>query len=96
MSCIVCRFGTVEANQRTTMTFEREGKLFIIKNVPASVCDSCGEAYFDQNTSHQVLTMARHSFSEGLELSVVTWNDDLTTKSTVFVGELEQLQKTPA
>jgi YgiT-type zinc finger domain-containing protein len=93
MNCIVCRFGTVEVNQRTTMTFEREGKLFIIKNVPASVCDSCGEAYFDQTTSHQVLAMARHSFSEGLELSVVTWNDDLMTKPIATIREPEQVKE---
>lgn len=96
MSCIVCRFGTVEENQRTTMTFDREGKLFIIKNVPASVCDSCGEAYFDQNTSHQVLAMARHSFSEGLELSVITWNDESMVKPTPNVSELERLQELSA
>ena len=75
MSCIVCRVGDIEENQRTTMTFEREGKLFIIKNVPASVCDSCGETYFNQDISHRVLDMARHGFAEGLELSIAVWND---------------------
>ena len=78
------------------MTFEREGKLFIIKNVPASVCDSCGEAYFDQNISHQMLTLARHSFSDGIELGVVTWNDESMVKPAVNISELGQLQKLPA
>lgn len=78
------------------MTFEQEGRLFIIKNVPASVCDSCGEAYFSQHTSHQMLTLARHSFSEGVELSVVTWNDEAMMKPAANVSELDQLQELPA
>jgi len=43
--CYFCRTGTLE-HKRTTMTLHRGDRMIIIENVPAKVCDSCGEVVF--------------------------------------------------
>lgn len=43
--CYFCRTGTLE-RKRTTMTLHRGDRVIIIENVPAKVCDSCGEVIF--------------------------------------------------
>ncbi|HIC95041.1 TPA: type II toxin-antitoxin system MqsA family antitoxin [Candidatus Bipolaricaulota bacterium] len=43
--CYFCRTGTLE-HKRTTMTLHRGDRVIMIENVPATICDSCGEVIF--------------------------------------------------
>ncbi|UOF90718.1 type II toxin-antitoxin system MqsA family antitoxin [Fodinisporobacter ferrooxydans] len=50
--CYLCQ-GEIE---QKLVTVEREwkGKKIIIENVPAEVCDQCGERYFDAETTFKM------------------------------------------
>lgn len=50
--CDVC--GGQLHHTLTTYTQEYEGRIIVVENVPAWVCDQCGEAYFDPDVVEQV------------------------------------------
>ena len=43
MNCVICKNGTT-AEGFVTVTLQRNSSI-IIKNVPAEICDNCGEFY---------------------------------------------------
>jgi YgiT-type zinc finger domain-containing protein len=57
MKCIVCRHGDTKPGT-TTVTFHRDGQTLVINEVPAEVCENCGEAYVDESITEQLLEMA--------------------------------------
>src|SRR5262247_2564535 len=56
-TCHSCKRGTLKRGV-TTATFDAEGTTVVIRNIPADVCDSCGEGSFDPRTSERLLELA--------------------------------------
>jgi YgiT-type zinc finger domain-containing protein len=50
--CAVC--GGKLRQRLTTYTQEYDSRLVVVENVPAWVCDQCGETYFDPEVVEQV------------------------------------------
>ena len=57
MNCIVCNHGVTKPGT-TTVTFHRDGQTIVVNEVPAEVCENCGEAYVDENVTEQLLAIA--------------------------------------
>ena len=57
MKCIVCHNGETRPGT-TTVTFHREGQTVVVNEVPAEVCENCGEAYVAEEVTAQVLEIA--------------------------------------
>ncbi len=51
--CYFCGQGTLE-EQRVTLDIRRGDQLIVIKNVPALVCDACGEKQYSLETSRAI------------------------------------------
>jgi YgiT-type zinc finger domain-containing protein len=60
MKCIVCHNGETQPGT-TTVTFHREGQTVVVNEVPAEVCENCGEAYVAEDVTVQVLEIAAHA-----------------------------------
>ena len=56
-TCASCNEGTLQRGT-TTATFDAEGTTIVIRNIPADVCDSCGEGFFDALTTDRLLELA--------------------------------------
>ncbi len=69
MKCVICKQGETFASS-TTLTLERQGAVVVFKDVPAQVCDNCGEAYVDETVSARLLESATQSVREGVEIDV--------------------------
>lgn len=69
MNCVICKQGTL-IEGHTTLTLERAGVVVVFKQVPAQVCDTCGEAYIDEAVSHRLLTTAEQTVQAGAEVEV--------------------------
>lgn len=54
MKCTICRQGETRPG-KTTVTFERDNLTFVVKGVPADICDNCGEEYVDEETTAKLL-----------------------------------------
>jgi len=58
MTCIICHQGETRPGT-TTVTFSRDGFTLVVQNVPADVCENCGEAYLDAAATEELLHLAR-------------------------------------
>lgn len=72
MKCMICKHGET-APGRVTVTLERAGTVVVIKDVPAEVCQECGEYYLDEATSARVLAMGEEAVRHKAEVEVVRY-----------------------
>ncbi len=69
MKCVICRNG--EAHPGTvTVTLERDGSVLVVKGVPASICENCGEEYLDEEVSSHLLGMGEEAAQAGDKVNV--------------------------
>ena len=68
-SCAICKNGEVSLGT-TTLTVERGKMTVVLKEIPAQVCDSCGEAYFDQATTSRIESIVDQLERSGVEVVV--------------------------
>jgi YgiT-type zinc finger domain-containing protein len=53
MKCVLCRTGETKPGT-TTETYEIGATVVVVRGVPAEVCQQCGEAYTDEDTTCQL------------------------------------------
>jgi len=56
MNSSVCRHGDTQPGT-TTVTFHRDGRTLVVNEVPADVCENCGEAYVAEDVTAELLRM---------------------------------------
>lgn len=70
MDCVICKNGTTDPG-KVTVTLERGNSLIAIKEVPADVCNNCGEYYLSADMTKEVLKKAEEAFGKGVEIEVI-------------------------
>ena len=70
MECVICKNGNSHKG-KTTVTLERKGTIVIIKDVPAMICENCGEYYLDTKITQEVLKRDEQSAEKGSEIEVI-------------------------
>lgn len=69
MRCIICKQGRTLPG-KTTVTLERDGLTLVIKNVPADVCENCGEEYVDEEITRRLLRIAEEAAQSGVQVDI--------------------------
>ena len=69
MRCVICKQGETVPGT-TTITLERDGMTLVIKNVPARVCDNCGEAYIEEDTAMRLLDLVNDAARAGVQVDI--------------------------
>ena len=69
MKCVVCRYGET-APGKVTVTLEQDGATVVIKEVPARVCQTCGEEYVDEEIAARLLKIAEEATQAGVQIDV--------------------------
>ena len=69
MKCVVCRQGETKPGV-ATMVLQRGGATVVINDVPARVCENCGEEYVDEHVVEKVLTAAEASARAGVRVEI--------------------------
>jgi YgiT-type zinc finger domain-containing protein len=74
LSCPICKHGDMR-HGTTSVTIDRPspppgGATIVFKDVPASVCDNCGEQYVDEATTAQLLRQATAAAKTGVQVEV--------------------------
>lgn len=72
MRCVVCKSGETGPGV-TTVTLERGDATIVLKEVPAEVCENCGEEYLDAPTASRLLAEADRAVIAGVQLEVRTY-----------------------
>lgn len=69
MKCVICKNGQT-APGNTTVILNRDETAVIFKNVPADICDNCGEYYLSSEVTQKILAKAEDSAKKGVEVEV--------------------------
>ena len=69
MKCSICKHGETKPGT-TTVTLEKGNSTIVFKEVPAQICDNCGEKYIDQTTTKDLLSKAREIIKNGVEVDI--------------------------
>jgi YgiT-type zinc finger domain-containing protein len=72
MKCVICRQDDTELGQ-VTVTLLRGESVVIIKDVPAQVCQDCGEYYLDEPVASKVYAQAEDAVSRHAEVEVIRY-----------------------
>ncbi|WP_371928801.1 type II toxin-antitoxin system MqsA family antitoxin [Methylomonas aurea] len=69
MRCPICKFGFM-IDSLSNVTLDSGKAVLIFKNVPAKVCNNCGEEYFEGNITASILTQASSPLSQSSQFQV--------------------------
>jgi YgiT-type zinc finger domain-containing protein len=72
MNCVICKTGQISAGT-AVVTLQRGETTVVIKNVPADVCDNCGEYYLSDEMAERVLELGESAVKKGVEVEVMRW-----------------------
>jgi YgiT-type zinc finger domain-containing protein len=70
MKCLICKQGETRP-QRVTVPLQRSGTTIIFKEVPADVCENCGEYYLSEEITGRLLERAERAVQSGTEVEIV-------------------------
>jgi YgiT-type zinc finger domain-containing protein len=70
MKCVLCKHGTTHVGT-VNVTLDRDNCIIIIKNVPADICENCGEYYLSQGTTAEVLSRAERVVDRNAEVEIL-------------------------
>lgn len=69
MKCMICKHGETKQST-TTVTLEKGSSTIVFKEVPAQICDNCGEKYIDESVTKELLSKARNIVKNGVEIDI--------------------------
>lgn len=69
MKCMICKHGETKKGT-TTVTLEKDNSTIVFKEVPAHICDNCGEKYVDGSVTKELLKKAREIVKNGVEVDI--------------------------
>lgn len=70
MRCVLCRHGDTRPG-RVTVTLQRGGTTVIVRDVPADVCENCGEYYLSEKVTEQLLARSEQAVKSGAEVEIL-------------------------
>ena len=72
MKCVICKQGQTDKGF-TTVILERGHTTVVIKEVPADVCENCGEYYLSEEVTERVQNLAEQAFKNGVDIEVLRY-----------------------
>ncbi len=72
MKCVICRQGQTNKGL-TTVTLERGRTTVVIRNVPAEICENCGEYYLNETVTDNIQKLAELAVLHGVEVEVLSY-----------------------
>lgn len=72
MKCVIYKHGETQPG-KVTVTLNRGDTVVVIKDVPADVCQQCGEYFLDEATSARVMAMAEEAVKHHAEVEILRY-----------------------
>ena len=69
MRCVICKQSDTQPGW-VTVTLDRPGLTYVVKNVPALVCPNCGEDYVDADVASSILQSAESMARAGAQVYI--------------------------
>ena len=90
MICVICKNGETEPGV-TTSTLERDSTIIFVRDIPAKVCNNCGEAYMDSKTMVRLHNMSPENSERDDDVDVVVLK--YATVDISETGDEDQVDK---
>lgn len=71
--CTTCKNGVMHAGA-TTVTFDKDNVIIVFRNVPAQVCDTCGDYTIEGSIAKSLLKTAKEERVKDYEISILNYN----------------------
>lgn len=72
MKCVICKHGETQPG-KANVTLSRGETTVIIKEVPAEICENCGEYYLSETVTRQVLALAKEAVKHHAEVEILRY-----------------------
>ena len=72
MKCAICRNGET-SDGRISVLLEKEETTLVFKNVPAQICENCGEEYLTSATNNDLLKKAKEAVARGVDFEMLRY-----------------------
>lgn len=69
MICPICKCGHTKPGF-ASVTLERNTMTLLVKQVPAKICENCGEEFIDEAASIQLLSTAEAAMRDGVQVEL--------------------------
>lgn len=69
MDCVICKTGQTHPGV-TTVTLQRDNTVVVIRDVPADICDDCGEYYLSEPVARRVYADADGTVQRQVEVEI--------------------------
>ena len=70
MNCTICKQGETQPS-KATVVLEGGQTTVVIKDVPAGICENCGEYYLTEELTKKVMAMADEAVQHNVEIEVL-------------------------
>jgi YgiT-type zinc finger domain-containing protein len=70
MRCTLCKHGDTKPG-KVTVTLQRDETTVIVKDVPAEVCENCGEYYLEGAVTDRIFIMAEEAVRNHAEVEII-------------------------
>ena len=72
MTCLLCKNGETRPGT-VTVTLERGKTVVVVRDVPADVCENCGEYYLDSPVAQEVYQRAEAAVARNAEVEILRY-----------------------
>ncbi len=72
MTCTICKLGQTRPGN-VTVTLQRGECTVVVKEVPADVCENCGEYYLNEAVARELLERASQACERGAEVEIMRY-----------------------
>ena len=72
VTCLLCKHGLTRAGT-VTVTLERGKTVVVIREVPADICENCGEYYLDSSVTQEVYQPAEAAVARNAEVEILRY-----------------------
>lgn len=70
MKCVICKNGETQARKVSVTLSRPAGVTVVFKDVPAQVCENCGEQYVSSEVTAHLLAQASEAARAGVEVEI--------------------------
>lgn len=72
MKCVICKTGHTHPGT-TTVTLQRDNSVVVIRDVPAAICEDCGEYYLSEPVARRVYSDADATVQRHVEVEILRY-----------------------
>ena len=70
--CPLCKNGSLTSGVATE-TFEQGSAVIVVRNIPADVCNNCGEEFISDAVSRKLVEDVNKEFDKGVQIEVLNF-----------------------